>query len=102
MGRVSSTAASTLGSGVTTPSIQNINVTAGVEATISIPAGSTRFYIKHRRSSKFEVRYSATPSDFFSNKGGNVYTREGLAPTTTYTLYITCLNTGVLEVESWS
>ncbi len=102
MGRVSSTAASTLGSGVSSPFIQNITVTAGVETTVSIPAGSRVFRIKHRRSSKFEVRYAAAATEFFSNKGGNIYQRDGLAPTTTYTVYITPLKSGILEVESWS
>lgn len=102
MGRVSSTAASTLGSGVSSPSIDNVTVVGGVETTIALPAGTRRFAIKHRKSSKFEVRYVSASTEFFTNKGGNIYVEDGLAPTTTYTVYITPLNSGVLEIKSWA
>ena len=102
MGRVSSTAASTLGSGVSSPDIQEITVTANTEVTINLPTGTRRFFVKHRKSAKFTVRYDLGDTAVFTNKGGNIYTRDNLAPTSTYTLYITPLKGGILEVESWA
>ena len=102
MGRVSSTAASTLGTGVSNPTLTTETVVAGTEYTITLPAGTTRFYIKHRKSGQFQVRYVESSVEYFTNNGGNIYTREGLAPTSTYTLYITPVKDGVLEIESWA
>jgi hypothetical protein len=102
MGRVSSTAASTLGSGVTTPNIQNISVTAATEETITIPADSRRLIIKMRDFSSFEVRYAPAAVDYYSVCIGQVYPESGLSPTGTYTFYITPNKTGTLEILSWS
>jgi len=102
MGRVSSTAASTLGTGVTNPTLSTETVTADTEYTITLPLGTRKFYIKHRTSGKFEVRYIESSTEYFSNKGGNIFTRDNLAPTTQHTLYITPKKSGVLEIESWA
>jgi len=101
MARVSSTAASTLGSGVTTPSIQNISVTAALEAPVALPASTRRYKVQMRDSSGFEVRYvSAGPH--FTIECGNDYEETGLSPTISYTIIVTPSVSGTLEVISWS
>lgn len=102
MARVSSTAASTLGSGVKTLSIQNIAVTATTEEAVSLPSGTRRFVMKMRDVSSFEVRASAGALEFYSVCPGNDYTEVDLSPTNDYTIYITPYKSGVLEVLSWS
>ena len=102
MGRVSSTAASTLGSGVSNPLVQSIDVTAATEETIVLPTSTRRFEIKLRDCQGFKVRYIASSVEFYTVECGNSYEESGLSPTSTYTIYIEPDTTGVLEIISWS
>lgn len=102
MGRVSSTAASTLGSGVNSPAIQVVSVIANTEATITIPAGARRYTLQLRDGKGFEVRYSSGSSEFWTVSYGNCYQELDLSPTSSYIVYITPPRDGTLEVLSWA
>ena len=101
MGRVSSTAASTLGTGATIPDIQNVAVTAATEETITFPAGTRRYRIQLRDLDGFQVRTAAAATEYYTVPCGNDYQELDLAATTTYTLYITPDSDGTLEIFSW-
>ena len=102
MGRVSSTAASTLGSGVSSPNTQNISLTNNTETAITLPAGTRRFIMQMRNGVGFEVRDTSGSLDYWTIFWNNCYTEVDLSPTSTYIVYITPPKDGVLEVRSWS
>ena len=102
MGRVSSTAASTLKLGSSSPTIQNISVTAATEETVILPSGTVRFIMRLRDCQGFEIRTTAAAPTYYTVDCGNDYRESGLTATSTYTFYITPETTGTLEVLSWS
>lgn len=103
MGRVSSTAASAIATTqVANPSISNTAVLAGTEYTVTLPAGTRRFSIRHRGSAKLEIRLDPGDPEFFTSMPGNVFQEKELSPSSTYTFYITPNKDGVLEVLSWA
>jgi len=102
VGRVSSTAASTLGTGVSSPSIQSIAVTKDTETPISFPSGTRKYTIQLRDGAGFTVRYTSGSTELWTVSWGNCYTEVDLSPTSTYIVYITPPKDGTLEVLSWS
>lgn len=102
MGRVSSTAASTLGTGVNSPSIQSIAVVKDIEIPVSIPSGTRRYTVQLRGGAGFTVRYVSGSTEYWTVSWGNCYTELDLSPTSTYIVYITPPKDGTLEVLSWA
>lgn len=102
MGRVSSTAASTLTTAATQYEIQNISVTQGTETQITFPLGTLKYFIQFRGCAQIELRASSGDTNYWTIEAGNDYESLDLTPTQTYSVFCTSSKDGILEVISWS
>jgi hypothetical protein len=99
---IGATSASTLGSGFTTRSIDNISVTANVALQITLPVGTRRVHIQFRGNATLEVRNNELDLEYWTVYPGNTYEELDLSPIQTYSVFVTSNNSGVLEILSWA
>ena len=88
----------------TNPAIYNLDlVTAGIEYSQALPAGTKSFMIRIRTGTQVELRYTSGTTEYLTLLPGVVYKEERLSGTGTVTLYITSTKDSmVAEIVAWT
>jgi hypothetical protein len=77
-------------------------VTAATEAAHPLPASTSRLTIKAREG-LLRIAWSAgeTATKYLTVPPGGVYEQDRLDKTVSFTVYLYCSQTSVVEIETW-